>query len=578
MKGTSRRVKVVVAVFVLFWAGLFIRAIQIQLVRWKYFEAEARKQHWDRVELNARRGRVFDRLGRALTLNHTSATVQVLPQHIRDKDAGKDTLAAILAKYGLGSRRGIRSKLRKYDHLFRLARGVDYSTAAELKDVLVDRQFHNCTLVDDENQRIYPYEEVCANVVGFIGTEQGRAGIEARFDSVLRGRQGSVLLQRDAVGHCLPYPSYPRTEPVEGADIRLTLDADIQSICYQAVKNRVRETGAVAGSAVVLDARTGAVLAIADFPSYDPAKRRRGDTLYFQSAAVCDEFEPGSSFKPVIGLAALESPLAGRLTARKYDASAGEIEVSHRKIKDAHKLGVMDFDGLFVQSSNVGCVMLSMSVGPEQFYLLARALGFDNRVGIELPGEAAGRIDPPEKLNRLRLANNAFGQGLTVTLLQLAAAYNCIANDGLYVKPFLVGSIEFRGRKLCRSERTEVRRAVKKEAAQRMRDILAKAVTEGTGELAAIEGVSVCGKTGTAQKVIPGVGYSQTASMMSFVGFFPKERPRYVVAVLLDEPSEFRFASAAACPVFREIGEGLLALERMRERRDFVAEMAGDMR
>jgi cell division protein FtsI (penicillin-binding protein 3) len=578
VKGTSRRVKIVVVIFVLFWAGLFIRVIQVQLIRWKHFEAEARKQHWQQVELNARRGRVFDRLGRALTLNHTSATVQVLPQHVRDEDAGKDTLARVLAEFGLGSRPSIRSKLRTFDHLFRLARGVEYSTAAELKDVLVDRQFHNCTLVDDENQRIYPYAELCANVVGFMGTEQGLAGIEARFDSVLRGRQGSVLLQRDAVGHCVPYPSYPRNEPVEGADIRLTLDADIQSICFEAVKKQVIETGALAGSAVVLDARTGAVLAIADFPSYDPARRRRGDTVYFQSGAVCDEFEPGSSFKPVLGLAALESPLARRLSARRYDASAGEIEVSGRKIKDAHKLGVLDFDGLFVHSSNVGCAMLSMSVDPERFYLVARSLGFDNPVGIELPGEAKGHIDQPEKLNRLRLANNAFGQGLTVTLLQLAAAYNCIANDGLYVKPHLVESVELRGRKLCCSERTEVRRAVSGETAQRMKDILAKVVTEGTGELAAIKGVSVCGKTGTAQKVIPGVGYSQTASMMSFAGFFPKERPRYVVAVLIDEPTEFRFASAAACPVFREIGEGLLVLELMRERQEFVAEIAGDMR
>jgi len=578
VKGTSRRVKIVVAIFVLFWAGLFVRVIQVQLVRWKHFEAEARKQHWDRVELNARRGRVFDRMGRALTLNHTSATVQILPQHVRDKEAGKDTLAAILAEYGLGSRREIRSRLGKYDHLFRLARGVEYAVADELKDVLVDRQFHNCTLVDDEDKRIYPYGEVCANVVGFMGSEQGRAGIEARFDSVLRGIQGSVLLQRDAVGHCLPYPSYPRTEPVEGADIRLTLDADIQSICHEAVKKQVRETGALAGSAVVLCARTGAVLAMADIPTYDPARRRRGDTLYFQSAAACDEFEPGSSFKPVIGLAVLESPLARRLTARMYDVSAGEIEVSGRKVKDVHKHGILDFDGLFSLSSNVGCVMLSFSVDPERFFLVARGLGFDNPVGIDLPGEAAGSIDPPEKLNRLRLANNAFGQGLTVTLLQLAAAYNCIANDGQYVKPYLVESVELRGRGLCRSGRTEVRRAVKEESAQRMKDILAKVVTEGTGELAAIDGATVCGKTGTAQKVIPGVGYSSTASMMSFVGFFPRERPKYVVAVLIDEPSKFRFASAAACPVFRKIGEGLLALELMRERQEYVAEIAGDIR
>ncbi len=575
MRSTNHRVKFLLAVFLILWVGLFVRAGYVQLVKWKQFEAEARKQHWERLELNARRGRVFDRQNRVLTLNRSTCSIQILPQYVRNGDAGKDTLAGILADFGLGRRNAVRRELETHDRLFRFRRGVDYELADSLRRVLVRRHFRNCTLIDEENQRVYPYGEACAKVVGFVGTERGLAGVETRFDSVLRGEAGWVLLQRDAVGFVLPDPSYPRHEPVAGADIRLTLDTDVQEICYRALKSKVTETMALGGSAVVISAETGAVLALADYPSYDPARFGSYPQSRYKCRAVCDQFEPGSSFKPVIGLAAMESSKARELLNREYDVSRGFIEVSGRKISDVHNNGVLDFDGLFVKSSNPGCAMLSLEIDREEFFLVARALGFGNPVGVHLPGEGRGMIDPPAKLSRLRLANNAFGHGLTVTLLQLAAAYLCVANDGVYLSPYLVASIDARGRNLYRSGRTEVRHAVKPATARRMKEILARVVTEGTGRLAAIPGIEVCGKTGTAAKIDPAGGYSATKSRMSFVGFLPKERTRYIIAVLVDEPSTSRYAAAVACPLFREIGEGLLVLERLRERTELVETESG---
>ncbi len=571
--------KLILAVFVLMWLGLFVRVGYVQLVKWKYFEAEAQKQHWERLELNPRRGGIYDRQGRALTLDRSTCSIRVLPQYVRDGDAGKDTLAGILAGFGLGEKRDVLAELQARDRLFRLRRGVEYACAESLRRVLVARRFHNCTLVDDEDRRSYPYGPLCAGVVGFVGAERGLAGIEVRYDSVLGGQPGWVLLQRDAIGHCLPDPSYPRREPVSGSDIWLTLDVDVQEACFRALRDKVEETGAIGGSAVVLSALDGAVLALVDYPAYDPNRFGRYDQSRYRCRAVCDEFEPGSSFKPVFGVAALEGDNARDLLARTYDVSAGYFEVSGYKIHDVHNNGLLDFDGLFIESSNPGCAMLSLEVDREQFYLTARAMGFGNPVGIGMPGEGDGRIDRPGRLTRLRLANNAFGHGLTATLLQLAAAYLCIANEGVYIRPYLVESIRSPGGRVSYAGKNEVRRAMRIATARYMKEVLARVVSEGTGTAASVAGVQVCGKTGTATKVENG-SYSKTKSRMSFVGFLPKDEPRYVVAVLVDEPQTDRFASSVSCPVFARIGERLLALERMRTRReavggDRVFELAG---
>jgi len=445
-------------------------------------------------------------------------------------------------------------------------RQVDYAVGDSLRRVLVERQFSNCTYVDDDNVRLYPHGKLCANIIGFTGDDGGLAGLEFEYDSVLRGHGGWVLLQKDAIGRAFPYPSFPTRRPVAGLDIHLTLDLDVQQICYDALAQQVESCGALLGSAIVIDAASGAILALADYPGYDPMRFAAYPKERYKSAAVSDQIEPGSSFKLVVCAAALESPDAARLTGQTFDVSSGFVEVGKRKIHDVHKNGVLDFAGLFVKSSNPGCALLSLQLKPDKYYELARALGFGNAVGIGLPNEGSGRIDPPRRLNTLRFANVVFGQGVTVTLLQLAAAYLCVANDGAYVRPYLIESVRQSGRVVRRFSPTRLRQALKPENARLIKDILERAVAEGTGLLAQMDGVAVCGKTGTAQKVEPGGGYSRTRSRMTFVGFFPKHEPRYVIAVLIDEPKKDRFASTVACPVFRQIGENLILLERMRDR------------
>jgi cell division protein FtsI (penicillin-binding protein 3) len=556
------RGKVLSAAMLFGWTGLLVCLGYTQLFRWTHYEQEARRQHWTRLELLAQRGRVFDRQGRPLTLDRSCCSVRILPQYARNRD----TLADILAGFNLGPRSAIARQLEMRRRLFWFARHIDYGVGDSLRRVLAGRQFSNCTLVDDDMRRVYPYGEACAGVVGFIGEDRGLAGIETEYDSILRGAPGWMLLQRDAIGRSYPYPSYPIRQPLAGADIRLTLDVDVQNICYEALRDQVGQTGALKGSAVVLDARTGAILGMADFPSYDPNSFHEFSKDRYKCTAIADQFEPGSSFKLVICAAALESPNAARLTSQTYDVSAGFIQVGKYRIHDVHNNGLLDFDGLFVKSSNPGCALLSMQVEPELYYQIARGLGFGDAVGIGLPGEGSGGIDKPNRLTTLRFANVAFGQGVTVTLLQLAAAYLCVANDGEYLRPYLIESVRQGDRVLRRSVPTVVRRVLKPATAGRMKGILERVITEGTGTLARIDGIPACGKTGTAQKTEPGGGYSRTRSRMTFVGFFPKESPEYAVAVLIDEPQTVRFAGSTSCPAFKEIGDRLVLLDRMRNR------------
>jgi cell division protein FtsI/penicillin-binding protein 2 len=562
MRQPVSRTKVIIAAAAAVWTGLLLFLGYVQLGQWKRYERQAMGQQGETLDLHATRGRVFDAGGRPLTLNRSCCSIRILPQWARDKD----TLAAILSEFGLAQRKAIARELHRRDRLFWFRRDVDYAAGDSLRRVLVERQFGNCTYVDDECVRVYPHGELCANIVGFTGDDCGRAGLEYEYDSVLRGSGGWVQLQKDAIGRAFPYPSFPTKRPVAGLDIYLTLDLDVQQTCYDALRQRVRECGALRGSAVVLDAEKGSILALADYPGYDPMRYAAFPPEWYKSAAVSDQIEPGSSFKIVVCAAALESPNAGQLTQQSFDVSSGFVQIGKRKIHDVHKNGVLDFAGLFIKSSNPGCALLSQQLSPEKYYELARALGFGNAVGIGLPNEGSGRIDPPARLNPLRFANVAFGQGVTVTLLQLAAAYLCVANDGAYLRPYLIESVRQSGRVVRRFNPSRLRQALRPETARRMKDILERAVVEGTGVLAQIDGVSVCGKTGTAQKVEPGIGYSRTKSRMSFVGFFPKERPRYVIAVLIDEPKTERFAGTAACPVFRQVGESLLLLEQMRRR------------
>jgi cell division protein FtsI (penicillin-binding protein 3) len=523
----------------------------------------AQNQQKDSIVLLASRGRILDAQGRALALNHSSFQVSIYPTLLKVEPKcttrliAAHKLAAICdLDYG-----AVLRKLETMPGWFVFAPSLDFDRGVKLKAAMRKAQMDNMVSVQPLSTRVYPFGDTLGSIVGFSQDNLGKAGFEQVLNPVLTGVPGKIVVQKDALGNQWRYPDYPEVEPIPGSDVYLTVDVDVQRIAYEELRMCVDSFHADQGSVIIMDARTGEVKAMCDYPYRDPRRQwPRGVAPTFTSPSAEASFEPGSAFKPIIGLAALESPNADRLRRTIFDVSAGKIEIDGKVIHDVHSCGVQDFPGIFIKSSNVGLSMLSMMVNRATIYETMRRLGFGRPVGIELPQESPGHLDAeyrtaPDKLSKLRVANNAFGQGLQTSLVQLAACYGAIANDGLLKRPYLVDRVVLNDSITYHNEALTVRRAVSKSAAREMRDILGRVVSEGTGIAAKSPFFEVCGKTGTAEKALPGRGYSDGQYIATFVGFFPREQPLYVVALSVDNPRLGRFAGTIVCPTYRRIAE-----------------------
>ncbi len=549
MINVIKRIKLIKWGISITFAGLLIYLFITQIVEYQKYEKLARSEHWQKDTLIAERGRILDRQYRLLAFCQLSATVSVHPRYVRNPDSA----AQILSALGIGEKSEILNKLIQSKEYFTFARMIEYEQALKLKEVLRRHRFTNCVYVNDATKRIYPFNEVTASVVGIIGKEHGLAGIENYFDKVLSGEPGWILKQKDAIGNHYVWPSYPIKQPIAGSDVVLTIDVDMQQLAYQTLQKYVENLQAIRGSIVILDVKDAAVLAMVDYPDYNPDKFVATDRNLWKASAISDEFEPGSVFKLVICASALELLPTEHLLSKKWDVSKGYIEIAGKKIKDVHNNGIVDFYDIFAKSSNIGVSLLSQEIPAENFYEMARRFGFGLTTGIELPGEANGYLDRPQSMTQLRLANNSFGQGLRVTLLQLATAYLAVAQNGLLLKPYIVKEIIKNGKITYQGQKKIVRRVMSEKNAEIIKDILGQVVNRGTGRAAALYDCQVCGKTGTSQKIEPNGTYSATKSIMTFVGFFPQNNPQFLIAVMIDEPKRSRFAGETTCPAFREI-------------------------
>ncbi len=551
--GEIGRIRLVKFLFWLVWIGLLSYGFSLQVLGEKKYRKIAKKEHQRKIKFPAQRGLVFDYKGRVLALNSSCGSVYILPQYISDKKKA----AGLLSRFKLGSYQSILRELRKRKRFFWIAKRIDQRLADALREAVEKEGVQNAIVVIEDKRRIYPWR-CCSSLLGFVGEEnRGLSGLEYALDSLLKGKPGWAVLEKDALGKDYHYPSYPNIPSKPGSDVYLTIDAEVQSIAYEEVKRFVDSLGCKKGMAVILDVPTGAVRGLVNYPDFDPNHYNHYSPSHWRNYAVEDEYEPGSCFKHVIAAVCLEHKLID--TAKMINTHKGYILISGHKIRDAHPLPDLNFPGVFIHSSNVGVSILSLRVKPGWFYETARKLGFGAPTGILLPGEAKGKIDKPEKITRLRLANMAFGQGVTVTALQLAASYLAIANNGKYLKPYIIDKILKRGKIIYRGKPTLVRRALPDSLCRILKEILYRVVEEGTGKRARIEGIEVCGKTGTSQKPLEG-RYSEEKIITSFVGFFPKEHPSVLIYVVLDEPNIPYYASQIACPLFHRIARKILHL------------------
>jgi cell division protein FtsI (penicillin-binding protein 3) len=545
--------------FLALFALLLARAVDLTVLRGPDFVRRAKRQHRQTITLLPQRGPIVDRNGDLLASSLNVPSIFLRPRQLGSDTARLPELAKAV-RLPLATVKAKAASRQPFVWLKRQASPQEADAAAGLGIAAVGRV--------EEARRFYPHGQLAAHVLGFVNVDsEGLAGLERRFDQQIRGEARQVEVARDAHGRVFQ-KGVLGAKPLEGARVELTLDALIQAITERELAAGVAAAKARAGAAIVMDPSTGEILALANHPSFnpnDPADRSGpGWKQRSRNRILTDPYEPGSTYKGILAAAALD-----RGVVRPGDSlfcENGSYRYANKVIHDVHGHGWLTMAESIQYSSNICATKIADRLGRERYYQYLRDFGFGERTGIELPGEEPGILRPVGTWARIDLATHSFGQGISVTPLQLVAAFGAIANGGTLMRPYLVRRIEAAtGEVLHEAAPMAVRRVIKPEAARVATAILRRVVEErgGTGTKARIEGYPVAGKTGTAQKVIPGTrGYSGKY-IGSFVGYLPAGHPRAVILVMIDEPAGRGFGGAVAAPVFQKIGAAVMKAMRV---------------
>lgn len=531
--------------------GVVARAADLQIRRHEGYRSAAERQASSVQTVRARRGPIVDRHGAELAISVEVDSVFAEPRHVADPAAAARQLGPVLDL----PLEDLRRRLDTDRAFTYLARRVDPEVGAKVRALHI-----RGVSTHPEPRRFYPNRGLAAHTLGFTNIdEDGRAGLERAFDEDLHGGTVTVSALRDALGKRVMTDGFVPPSSLRGQGVRLTLDRQVQYVTESVLAETVQEFEARAGVAIVLEVGTGDVVSLASFPTFNPNNLTGSTPDHHLNRAVSAVYEPGSTLKMMTIAAALEEKIF-QPTSR-LDCENGRWEVGGRTIHDTHaEEGTLSIADVLRVSSNVCTAKVGMEVGKARMDRWLRRFGFGDVTGIELPGELDGLIRPVESWRDIALANIAFGQGIAVTPLQLAQATAVIAQDGLLVRPRIVRSIIRRDGTEEPVARPAPERVLSKPTARALRRMLAAVVgPEGTASRAAIEGISVAGKTGTAQKIDPVTrGYSHEMYVSSFVGMVPADAPELVILVLVDEPQGAIYGGLVAAPAFRRIAQAAL--------------------
>lgn len=532
--------------------GLLARLVQLQMVQGARLQRIAERQQLETIDLEPHRGRVLDRRGRVLAINIETPSIYAVPSAITDRHAFAMTVAPALGM----SADDVERRLDAGRQFAWLARKVSPDVAAKAKALDLGDQIGFLT----EDRRAYPNGPLAAHLLGFVGIDnQGLSGVELQYDQILRGKAGKAVAAHDGVGRILVDTQQLLQARDDGADILLTIDQVIQHLAERELDSAMTRTGARQGSVIVLDVKTGEVLALASRPLFDPNAATLAKPELWLNRPIALAYEPGSTFKVFLAAAALDSGMVS--PGEKFFCPGFLLVPGNHIIRDAHdrRHGWQTMAGIIKNSCNVGAAQMATRLGKETFYRYIRRFGFGDPVGINLPGEARGIIPPPSAWLGPGLQTIAFGQGVSVTPLQLLAASTALANDGALVRPHVVRAVrDSQGRMTEVIGQEAVRRVIRPQTARAVLRMMIGAVEDGTGVQARIEGYSVAGKTGTAQKPAPGGGYDPDRYVASFLGIVPGDDPRLAILVVLDEPRGAYYGGEVAAPVFREVASQTL--------------------
>ena len=523
------------------FAGLLCRAAYIQIIGPEYFQKEGEKRYAHTLEMPATRGRITDRGGQLLATSVPVPSVWAIP---KDFQAGVGQRAQLARLLGMDGKE-LEARLTSGSANFAwLRRQIDTETWDKIAALGI-KGLHQTR----EYRRRYPEGESAAHVVGFTNVEdQGQEGIELAFQKQLQGHNGSRGVVKDRLGRVVEDLG-TQVDPADGSDIALSVDAKVQFYAYQRVREAVAEHNARAGSVVVLDVQTGEILALANYPSYDPAERGRRGGEQLRNRALTDIFEPGSTMKPLVMAWALET---GRVKPDQvFNTAPGSVVVGGIAIKDAHGHNALSAREIIQKSSNIGIVRVAMTIPPRELWELYSNVGYGQKPQINFPGAVTGRLRPFKTWRPIEQATMAYGYGLSASLLQMAHAYTAFARDGEVIPVSM----------LTQDHPVTGLRVFSPETAREMRTMLQMAAGPGgTGPLAQTVGYSVGGKSGTAHKQ-EGRGYASNKYRSWFVGLAPIDKPRIIVAVMVDEPSKgVYYGGAVAAPVFSQVVQQTLRM------------------
>lgn len=531
--------------------GIGIRIAYIQFIQGPQLSAKSTTQLQERRALQSPRGTIYDRLGREMAISSMTKSLYVNPKEL-NKDA--DTLAAWLAPILEMKAGAIKERLVVDGSFMWLKRTLDADKAREVDKLMKEQGIKGLAFVE-ESKRYYPNDSLAAHVLGFVGTDDvGLDGIEASLDKLIKGSNQKQLLETDGNGKPI-FSSILSFRPQrQGKSVYLTLDSTIQFIVEQSLDKVMAKTQAKGATAIIINPRTGEILAMASRPGYNPNQFGRYSERDRKNRAVSIVYEPGSTFKPVVAAAAMQE---GKVHVGERFQDNGYVEVSGRRIKNwsGDSYGNISFTDVIKNSINTGFVQIGMRLGGVKLTEYARNFGFGQVTDIELPGEEQGILFNPQDMREVDVATMSIGQSIAVTPLQLLTALSAVANDGVLVKPHIIKEVHNAdGSVFSATPTVPIRQVISPETAKELTAMMEKVISEGGGGRAAVKGYRFAGKTGTAEKLKEtGAGYEDNHYIASFAGFGPVETPEVAALIVIDDPVGAYYGGEIAAPVFGEI-------------------------
>ena len=545
------RIIVIFIGFVLMLLAISVRAYQLQVLQSEELSNQCKKQHNRIIPERAKRGTIYDRNKEEMALSIDVESIYAEPLKVTNKRRYVRELSRILKV----SRRELTQKLNKKRSFIWIKRRVSPDQSKKVRDLkLTGIHFIN------EAKRFYPNREIAGNTMGFVGVDpKGLEGLELQYEDYLKGKAAFSVAEKDALGRTIFRNGLGQREGLAGCDLILTLDKTIQYIAEKELREAVAKTKASSGTVLVMNPRNGELLAIAIQPQFNPNIFWKYAPSAWRNRAVTDSFEPGSTFKVFLLAAALEKNVVrGRDI---FFCENGSYHVGRETIHDVHPHGWLSLRKVFKFSSNIGASKIGERLGKKSLYEYIRKFGFGEKTGIDLPGETPGLVRSSRTWSKVAVDTISFGQGLSVSAIQLITGLSAIANKGYLMRPYIVKQIVNSHGKIVKEFKPQiVRRVISGKTAEHVTSILKSAVLhDATGSLASIEGYAVAGKTGTAQKAgAASGGYLKSKYVASFMGFVPADDPEVAILVVIDEPEGIYYGGQIAAPVFKEIARKTL--------------------